>query len=144
MKFSKAKEEQLRMKIVDIILKCVLEAKKHDNDITYLEEWYIMEKVYYAGLVETPKEYFLLGQLTQKMHDATPKALQVSMQAAGIIKDESKVARCSAYWTEKYGDKKALVLAEKLATAFMGEKYSLEDIKSMGDKIALFNSWEHA
>ncbi|HEX9059132.1 MAG TPA: hypothetical protein VF941_03040 [Clostridia bacterium] len=140
MKFSKAKEEQLKTKIVDIILKCVMQAKEAKTEadkMAYVSDWYIMEKVFYADLVSTPKEWFLLGKLVEEMYDVAPKALATAMQAAGIIKDDSKASKCYAYWEEKYGKSEALILSEKLATAFTGNKYSLENIKSMGDKMEI-------
>jgi len=136
MKFSDAKEKELKEKLTKIILDCVIEAKINKDD-KYVSEWYFMEKVWYADLVKEPKQLFLLGALAMEIYSLAPKALETAMKAAGMITDESKLSKAREYWKDKYGDSEATLLVEKLLPAFSDEKYSLEDIKSMGDKIEI-------
>ncbi len=137
MKFTEVKEKELRNKVILILLDCIREAVVN-NEEEYASDWYFMEKVFYAGLVTTTKEYFLLGKIAEEVHSVGPKALEESMKLMGVIKDDSKEAKAMAYWTEKYGEEEAQILSHKLISAFLQEKYSLEDIKRMGDKIEIF------
>ncbi len=44
------------------------------------------------------------------------------------------------YFTEKYGEKNGGFICERLQPGF--DKYSIDQLKNMGYKIALMNGWE--
>lgn len=136
MKFSEQKEKELANKIQNIILACVKKATQ-EKDSRYIEEWYVMEKVWNEELVKNPKSLFLLGGLVQKIYTVAPKAIEQLMQAMGLIVDESKLSQARKYWVDKYGEKESTILCEKLLIAFQDDKYTLEQIESMGDKIEI-------
>lgn len=85
MKFSELKQKELEEKLLKIFTDCMLKYKD-TQDEKYGEEWYFMEQVFNANLVAEPKQYFLLGQLAQKIHDIGPRAMKDTLKMMGIWK----------------------------------------------------------
>ena len=88
MKYSTEREHELTEKLLKIFTQCMLRLFE-TKDLKYSEEWYFMEEVFNAHLIEGDKQLFLLGALAQKVHDGGPEAFKRTAKMMGMWKEDN-------------------------------------------------------